>query len=37
MSLVIRLPEMVDRYKVFKDCKKMNFACDDEELLTKYE
>ena len=37
MSLVIRLPEMVDRYKVFKDGKKMNFTCDNEELLAKYE
>ena len=31
ITLLIRLPEMIGRYKVFKDSKTMNFTCDDEE------
>ena len=36
IPLLIRLPEMIGRYKVFKDGKTMNFPCDDEELLKTY-
>ena len=32
IPLLIRLPEMIVRYKVFKDGKTMKFTCDDEEL-----
>ena len=34
--LLIKLPEMIGHYKVFKDGKTMNFTCDDEELLKRY-
>ena len=30
---LIKLPEMIGRYKVFKDGKTMNFTCDNEKLL----
>ena len=33
IPLLIRLPEMIGRYKVFKDGKTMNFTSDNEELL----
>ena len=36
IPLLIGLPEMTGRYKVFKDCKTMNFTFGDEELLKKY-
>ena len=36
IPLLIRFPEMIDHYKVFKDGRSMNFTCDDEELLEKY-
>ena len=37
IPLLIRLPEMIGRNKVFKDGKTMNCTCDDEELLKIYE
>ena len=37
IPLLIRLPEMIGYYKVFKNGKKVYFTSDDEELLRKFE
>ena len=36
IPLLIKLPEMIRRYKVFKDGKTINFTSNNEELLKKY-
>ena len=37
VSLLIKLPEMIGRYKIFNNNKKVNFYVRGEELLKKYE
>ena len=37
IPLLRKFSKIIGRYKVFKDGKTMNFRCDDDELLKKYE
>ena len=37
ISLFIKIPEVIGTYYTFHTGKSMNFRCDDDELLKKYE